>query len=62
MQDVPPQNISEFENRFIDYMDTYDVSILNKIKAEGKLTEEMEKDLIEDIKEFKKTDEFNDPN
>lgn len=55
MQDVPPQNIGEFENRFIDYMDTYDVSILNKIKAEGKLTEEMEKDLIEDIKAFKKT-------
>lgn len=55
MQDVPPQNIGEFENTFIDYMDTYDVSILNKIKAEGKLTEEMEKDLIEDIKAFKKT-------
>ena len=55
MKDVPPENIGVFEERFIEYMDTYNVSILNKIKTEGKLTEEMEKELVEDILSFKET-------
>lgn len=55
MKDVPPENIGIFEERFIEYMDTYNVSILNKIKTEGKLTEEMEKELVEDILSFKET-------
>lgn len=55
MKDVPPEKIGVFEERFIEYMDTYNVSILNKIKTEGKLTEEMEKELVEDILSFKET-------
>lgn len=55
MKDVPPENIGVFEERFIEYMDTYNVSILNKIKTEGKLTEEMEKELVKDILSFKET-------
>lgn len=55
MKDVPPENIGEFEKRFIEYMDTYNVSFLNKIKKEGKLTDEMEKELAGDIEDFKET-------
>lgn len=55
MKDVQPENIGEFEKRFIEYMDTYNVSFLNKIKKEGKLTDEMEKELAGDIEDFKET-------
>lgn len=55
LDDIPVSKIGEFENRFLEYMDTVHQKILKTIKKDGKLTDETITDIKSATEDFKKT-------
>ena len=54
LDDVEQKNIAEFENKIIEKCKSEKPEILDSIKSSGKLEEDIEKSLTEDITELKK--------
>ncbi|MCL5797632.1 MAG: F0F1 ATP synthase subunit alpha [Patescibacteria group bacterium] len=55
LDDIPIGRIAEFETKYVEYMETIKRKLLNEIRKEGKLSEQLVKDLTEAVKDFKKT-------
>ena len=55
LDDVPLSRITEFEEAYLDYMETVKKKLLYKIKKEQKLTDEVVEELKKAIIEFKKS-------
>ncbi len=53
LDDVPANQVNEFETGLFDYLDANNAKELNAITAEGKISEEVEKNLNEAIASFK---------
>lgn len=54
LDDIPVEKVREFEERFLEFVEANYNDILEKIRTEKVLTEEIENRLVEAIKEFKK--------
>jgi F-type H+-transporting ATPase subunit alpha len=54
LDDIPVAKISEFEKRFLSYMDSRHRKVLAAIVKEKVITPEIEKSLEAAVKEFKK--------
>ncbi len=52
--DIPIENISRFEEEFVEYVENTKPKLLAQIKKEGKLTDELTKELQEVAQGFKK--------
>ncbi len=52
LDNIPVDNVERFEDELLSFIDTNHAYIKEKIKAEGKLTDELENKLISIIKEF----------
>ncbi len=55
LDDVPVENVGEWETKFHEFLDTQRASIMEKISKEKALTEEIEKELKEAIGDYKKS-------
>lgn len=55
LDDVSVSRVPEFESKFLDHMKTIHKKLLSQIQKEGKLTEDIEKELKGVITDFKKT-------
>ncbi|MCF8008205.1 MAG: F0F1 ATP synthase subunit alpha [Halanaerobiales bacterium] len=53
MDDIPIDNIERFEEDLLKYIENNNKKLFSNIKEEGKLIDEIEKDLVSTIKEFK---------
>lgn len=54
LDDVPVEKVREFEEQFLEFVETNYGDVLEKIRNEKVLSEEIENRLVEAIKEFKK--------
>jgi F-type H+-transporting ATPase subunit alpha len=54
LDDIPVERVREFEERFLEFVETTYPDILEKIREVKDLTEEIESRLVEAISEFKK--------
>lgn len=54
LDDIPVEKVREFEEQFLEFVETNYADILEKIREEKVLTEEIENRLVEAITEFKK--------
>lgn len=55
LDDIPIEKVREFEEGFLQFIETAHPSILEKVEKEKVLSEEVEKELIKVIKEFKQS-------
>ncbi len=55
LDDIPVEKVKEFEEGFLQFIETAYPSIIEKIEKEKALSEEMEKELVKAIKEFKQS-------
>lgn len=55
LDDIPVSRITEFESRFLEYIDTVGKKLAGTIKKESKLTDELSKGLKNLILDFKKS-------
>lgn len=54
LDDIPVEKVREFEEQFLEFVETNYSDVLEKIRTEKVLSEEIEKRLVEAITEFKK--------
>lgn len=54
LDDIPVSRIADFEEKYLEYMETIQSKILKEIKKEGKLTDEITDKLKKIIENFKK--------
>jgi len=54
LDDIPVEKVREFEEQFLEFVETNYNDVLEKIRTEKVLSEEIEKRLVEAITEFKK--------
>ncbi len=55
LDDIPVDRVKEFEEGFLQFVETAHPAILQKIEEEKVLSEEVEKELVKAIKEFKQS-------
>ncbi len=58
VDDVPVERIKEFENAFHNFMNNSQSKLLDKILQVGEINEEIDKELLQAIDDFKKTSDF----
>ncbi len=55
MDNVPVEKVSEFEEGLYQYLNDMNKEVLDKIKTEGALSEEIESSLVKTINDYKDT-------
>lgn len=55
LDDIEPERVLEFEEKFLHYLETSGADIAKKVREEKKISEELEKKLQKAFEEFKKT-------
>jgi F-type H+-transporting ATPase subunit alpha len=55
LDDVPVENVGVWETRLHEFLDTQRSAVMEKLKTEQQLTEEIEKDLKDALSDFKKS-------
>jgi len=54
LDDIPISRIAEFETKYLEYMETVHLKLVNQIKKEEKITDEIKDKLKKAIEDFKK--------